>query len=74
MATETVSASPLSEVELYEKIESYDWSSDVEFAGGLQSILQSAQTPEQASELEARAKCFFLSRCLHRRRYVQTGY
>ncbi|KAF1811020.1 hypothetical protein P152DRAFT_508324 [Eremomyces bilateralis CBS 781.70] len=62
MTTESSSANSPSEVKLYETIENYDWGSDPEFSGGLQSILQSAQSPDHATDLESRAKCFYLSR------------
>ncbi|KAI9784072.1 MAG: hypothetical protein M1816_001044 [Peltula sp. TS41687] len=47
---------------LFEQIESYAWSRDAEFQGGLTAILGTNASPERAAELTLRARCFFYSR------------
>ncbi|KAF8468294.1 hypothetical protein BDZ91DRAFT_793167 [Kalaharituber pfeilii] len=46
----------------FEAILSYDWDSDMEFQTGVQQILASASSPEQADELTLQAKCYYYSR------------
>jgi hypothetical protein len=48
--------------DIYEALERYDWDDDVEFQAGLQAILGSNSTPEQATELALRARCFYYAR------------
>ncbi|KAF2182837.1 hypothetical protein K469DRAFT_636238 [Zopfia rhizophila CBS 207.26] len=47
---------------VYEALENYNWDDDVEFQSGLSAILGSNSTPEQATELTLRARCFYYSR------------
>ena len=47
---------------LFQQLESYPWDSDNEFQSGLQAILGPNPTPEQAQQLELRARCFYFSR------------
>ncbi|KAF2660820.1 hypothetical protein K491DRAFT_648563 [Lophiostoma macrostomum CBS 122681] len=47
---------------VYEALESYNWDDDVEFQAGLTAILGSNSTPEQATELTLRARCFYYAR------------
>jgi len=47
---------------VYEQLEQYPWSEDVEFQTGLSSILASSQSNEQVADLTLRAKCFYFSR------------
>ena len=47
---------------VYEQLEQYSWSEDLEFQTGLSSILASNQSHEQTAELMLRAKCFYFSR------------
>ncbi|KAI9716876.1 MAG: hypothetical protein M1812_005025 [Candelaria pacifica] len=53
------SASPES---LYTQVEDYPWDHDTEFQGGLEAILSSTASPEQAQELALRARCFYYTR------------
>lgn len=48
--------------DVYEALERYDWDSDVEFQSGLSAILGSGASPEQATELALRARCFYYAR------------
>jgi hypothetical protein len=48
--------------DIYEALERYDWDDDIEFQAGLQAILGSNSTPEQATELALRARCFYYAR------------
>lgn len=50
------------EGEVFAQIETYDWSSDLEFQRGLQSILSSSSAGEQRGHLINRAKCFYFSK------------
>ncbi len=56
MATQTQD-----EAKFYQ-LESYPWDSDAEFQSGLQAILGSDPSPEQAEHLTLRARCFYFSR------------
>ena len=53
---------PVTETELFERVENYPWESDTEFQSGLQAILGSNPSPEQAIHLTLRARCFYFSR------------
>ena len=46
----------------FQQLEDYDWESDLEFQSGLQAILGSNPSPEQAEHLTLRARCFYLAR------------
>ncbi|KAF1961560.1 hypothetical protein CC80DRAFT_464546 [Byssothecium circinans] len=48
--------------DVYEALENYNWDDDVEFQAGLSAILGSNSSPEQASELTLRARCFYYAR------------
>jgi hypothetical protein len=48
--------------DIYESLERYNWDDDVEFQSGLSAILGSNSTPEQATELALRARCFYYAR------------
>ncbi|KAH7117672.1 hypothetical protein B0J11DRAFT_536457 [Dendryphion nanum] len=48
--------------EVYAALESYNWDDDVEFQSGLNAILGTNSSPEQATELTLRARCFYYSR------------
>ncbi len=48
--------------DVYETLERYNWDDDVEFQSGLSAILGSNASPEQASELALRARCFYYAR------------
>lgn len=48
--------------DLYEALERYNWDDDVEFQSGLSAILGSNSTPDQATELALRARCFYYAR------------
>lgn len=48
--------------DVYESLERYNWDDDVEFQSGLSAILGSNSSPEQASELALRARCFYYAR------------
>ncbi|APA05614.1 hypothetical protein SS1G_02069 [Sclerotinia sclerotiorum 1980 UF-70] len=62
MATETSDQSGSSDANIYKDLQSYPWSTDNEFQGGLSAILGNASSPEQIRELTLRAQCFYLSR------------
>ncbi|KAI9776431.1 MAG: hypothetical protein M1835_005516 [Candelina submexicana] len=47
---------------LYSQVEDYPWDNDIEFQGGLEAILGSTASPEQAQELTLRARCFYYTR------------
>ncbi|RAL58286.1 hypothetical protein DID88_002241 [Monilinia fructigena] len=51
-----------SNINIYKDLESYPWSTDNEFQGGLSAILGNASSPDQIRELTIRAQCFYLSR------------
>jgi hypothetical protein len=53
--------------DVYEALERYNWNDDVEFQAGLNAILGSNSTPEQATELALRARCFYYARCVRSR-------
>ncbi|KAF9731801.1 hypothetical protein PMIN06_012550 [Paraphaeosphaeria minitans] len=48
--------------DVYESLEQYSWDDDAEFQSGLSAILGSNASPEQASELTLRARCFYYAR------------
>ncbi|KAL5386597.1 hypothetical protein DPSP01_003965 [Paraphaeosphaeria sporulosa] len=48
--------------DVYESLEQYNWDDDAEFQSGLSAILGSNASPEQASELTLRARCFYYAR------------
>lgn len=48
--------------DVYESLEKYNWDDDAEFQSGLSAILGSNASPEQASELTLRARCFYYTR------------
>lgn len=48
--------------DVYESLEQYAWDDDAEFQSGLSAILGSNASPEQASELALRARCFYFAR------------
>ena len=50
------------DVVAFQQLEDYDWKSDSEFQNGLQAILGSNPSPEQAEQLTLRARCFYLAR------------
>lgn len=50
--------------DLYKQVEDYPWDHDVEFQGGLEAILGSTASLEQAQELTLRARCFYYTRWL----------
>jgi hypothetical protein len=60
--------------DVYRALEAYDWDNDVEFQSGLSAILGSNSSPEQATELTLRARCFYYARSvvvqLQRARHV----
>lgn len=58
--------------DVYEALERYNWDDDVEFQAGLSAILGSNSTPEQASELALRARCFYYARCARWRYMAET--
>ena len=51
--------------DVYQALEHYNWDDDVEFQAGLRAILGSNSTPEQATELTLRARCFYYARYAH---------
>ncbi|KAF2006240.1 hypothetical protein P154DRAFT_481976 [Amniculicola lignicola CBS 123094] len=59
MDTSTTHPSPDS---AFQALETYPWDDDVEFQAGLSAILGSNSSPEQATELTLRARCFYYSR------------
>ncbi|KAF2792013.1 hypothetical protein K505DRAFT_279594 [Melanomma pulvis-pyrius CBS 109.77] len=48
--------------DVYRALEAYNWDDDVEFQSGLSAILGSNSSPEQATELTLRARCFYYAR------------
>lgn len=46
----------------FQQLEDYPWGSDEEFQSGLQAILGSNPSPDQAEHLTLRARCFYFSR------------
>ncbi|KAJ4347914.1 uncharacterized protein N0V89_009286 [Didymosphaeria variabile] len=48
--------------DIYESLEQYNWDDDAEFQSGLNAILGNNSSPEQASELALRARCFYYAR------------
>lgn len=48
--------------DVFESLEGYNWDDDAEFQSGLSAILGSDSSPEQASELTLRARCFYYAR------------
>ena len=58
----TTSDQPASDVNLYEQIDRYPWESDEDFKAGLEAILGSNPSTEQAVELSLRARCFYYAR------------
>ncbi|KAF1832011.1 hypothetical protein BDW02DRAFT_590766 [Decorospora gaudefroyi] len=48
--------------DIYAALERYAWDDDVEFQAGLSAIIGSNSTPEQATELALRARCFYYAR------------
>lgn len=49
-------------VATFQQLEDYAWDSDPEFQGGLQAILGSNSSTEQAEHLTLRARCFYFAR------------
>lgn len=47
---------------VFQQLENYAWGSDPEFQSGLQAILGSSPSPEQAEHLTLRARCFYFAR------------
>ena len=47
---------------LYNQLDTYPWSEDEEFQGGLRAILGSVQDPSQVEHLTLRAKCYYFAR------------
>lgn len=52
--------------DVYAALETYNWDDDAEFQSGLNAILGSNTSPEQAAELALRARCFYYARCVLR--------
>lgn len=50
------------DVAIFQQIEDYAWDSDPEFQRGLQAILGSSPSTEQAEHLTLRARCFYFTR------------
>ncbi|KAF2397085.1 hypothetical protein EJ06DRAFT_533276 [Trichodelitschia bisporula] len=48
--------------DVFAQVEQYPWDVDEEFHGGLSAILGPDPTPDQASALTLRARCFYYSR------------
>ena len=46
----------------FQQLENYTWDSDSEFQSGLQAILGSNPSAEQAEYLTQRARCFYFAR------------
>lgn len=59
--------------ELHQALENYNWDDDVEFQSGLSAILGSNSTPEQATELTLRARCFYYARYVNVHGYHANG-
>ncbi|ORY15422.1 hypothetical protein BCR34DRAFT_477808 [Clohesyomyces aquaticus] len=51
--------------DIFASLEHYNWDDDFEFQSGLSAILGSNSSPEQATELTLRARCFYYSRKYH---------
>lgn len=49
-------------VVVFQQLENYAWDSDPEFQSGLQAILGSSPSLEQAEHLTLRARCFYFAR------------
>ncbi|KAK4632137.1 hypothetical protein CLAFUW4_02666 [Fulvia fulva] len=47
---------------VFHQLDSYPWSEDEEFQGGLRAILGSVQDPQQVGHLTLRAKCYYYAR------------
>ncbi|KAK5133349.1 hypothetical protein LTR08_007783 [Meristemomyces frigidus] len=47
---------------LFTQLDTYPWSGDQEFQGGLRAILGSVQDPLQVEHLTLRAKCYYYAR------------
>ncbi|EMC96576.1 hypothetical protein BAUCODRAFT_51573, partial [Baudoinia panamericana UAMH 10762] len=47
---------------LFHQLDEYDWDNDLEFQGGLRSILGSVQDPDRVRHLTLRARCYYFSR------------
>lgn len=60
MATQTVDFSD--NTLLFHQLDSYPWTEDQEFQGGLRAILGSVQDPQQVEHLTLRAKCYYYAR------------
>lgn len=50
------------DVAAFQQLELYDWDSDPAFQSGLQAILGSNPSKEQAEHLTLRARCFYFAR------------
>lgn len=50
------------ETDLYRQVDDYPWESDEEFQSGLEAILGSHPSQEQAESLTLQAKCFYYAR------------
>jgi hypothetical protein len=48
--------------QLFQQLDTYPWSEDQEFQGGLRAILGSVQDPQQVEHLTLRAKCYYYAR------------
>jgi hypothetical protein len=62
MSATVAPPAPESSNAVYEALEKYPWADDQEFQAGLVAILGSNSTPEQATELTLRARCFYYAR------------
>lgn len=65
MATQVPNAACTSQerdVVAFQQLEDYAWDSDPEFLSGLQAILGSNPSTEQAERLTLRARCFYFAR------------
>ncbi|KAF2491302.1 hypothetical protein BU16DRAFT_542441 [Lophium mytilinum] len=62
MSSSAVLSTPGNTSDVYASVDSYPWDDDQEFQAGLSAILGSNSSPEQAIELELRARCFYYSR------------
>ena len=49
-------------VAAFQQLDNYPWDSDPEFQSGLQAILGSNLSTEQAERLTLRARCFYFAR------------
>ena len=61
MATEA-QQTELGSTLVFRQLDSYPWSEDDEFQGGLKAILGSVQDPQQVGHLTLRAKCYYYAR------------